>query len=342
MPESLNSPGARRWVLVAATIAIAAAIFATDCLTPRGLAVPVLYIIPLLLAFQAGGTAAMFAVTVAVTLLAVLGYFLKPTLGHEFDQFAIFNRMMSLTAVWATAAGLWFFRRLQKRLEDAQASLVEQKALAHLGEMVTVVAHEVRNPLAGIGGAIQIIGGRLPEDSRDRAVIGEIMDRLASLNDTVNHLLVYGRPRPPSFRRIGLLPLLNDSGALLDRDPACGGVSVRVSGDDVRLNADPDLLREAVMNLLLNAAQAMKGQGSIAIGVARSGAAAEITIRDTGPGIPPEARERIFDPFFTTKSRGTGLGLPITRRAVLLHGGTISADCPPGGGTVFRIVLPVG
>jgi len=108
------------------------------------------------------------------------------------------------------------------------------------------------------------------------------------------------------------------------------------------LNVDGELLRATVFNLLLNAAQAMSGRGRITVVLARSGADVSIEVRDTGPGIPPEIRERVFEPFFTTKSRGGGLGLAIAKRTAERHGGSLQLICPDEGGTVARLTLPAG
>jgi len=106
------------------------------------------------------------------------------------------------------------------------------------------------------------------------------------------------------------------------------------------MNGDPDMLRAALVNLLLNAAQAMNGTGAIDVQVLQSSAGATVEVRDGGPGIPEDVRARVFDPFFTTKARGGGLGLSIARRTVELHGGTMTLDCPASGGTVVTIHLP--
>ena len=107
------------------------------------------------------------------------------------------------------------------------------------------------------------------------------------------------------------------------------------------MTADGQLVRATVLNLLLNAAQAMAGQGRIVVRTSHHHGAAVIQVRDTGPGIPEEIREQIFEPFFTTKARGGGLGLPIARRTVELHGGSLTLECPAEGGTVVTMTLPV-
>jgi signal transduction histidine kinase len=114
-----------------------------------------------------------------------------------------------------------------------------------------------------------------------------------------------------------------------------------VEGDDVSTTSDEELIRATVLNLLINAAQAMGGHGRIVVTLRKSGTFATIEVRDTGPGIPLEIRSQVFDPFFTTKARGGGLGLPIARRTAELHGGSVEFECPDGGGTVVTMTLPL-
>jgi len=104
---------------------------------------------------------------------------------------------------------------------------------------------------------------------------------------------------------------------------------------------DSEMVRATVLNLLLNAAQAMTGRGRIVVTLGRSGDSVVVEVRDDGPGIPAEIRDRVFEPFFTTKARGGGLGLPIARRTAELHGGSLVFNCPPGGGTVVTLTLPL-
>ncbi len=223
----------------------------------------------------------------------------------------------------------------------SETLLREQAALARLGEMAAVVAHEVKNPLAGIRGALQVIGGRMPESSRDKPVIGDIVARLDSLNDIVHDLLVFARPREPQLGPVPLASLLESTLALLRRDPALAGVSVAISGENPIVQADAEQLKTVFLNLLLNAAHATGPVGSVAVTIGADTIAASVAIADSGPGIAPEIRERIFEPFFTTKHRGTGLGLPTARRVVERHGGTLNVECPPSGGTVVTVTLPL-
>jgi PAS domain S-box-containing protein len=222
----------------------------------------------------------------------------------------------------------------------SEALLSDQAALARLGEMAAVVAHEVKNPLAGIRGALQVISGRMPEGGRDRAVIGDIVGRLDSLNEIVHELLVFARPREPRIAPVALADLLEETAALLQKDPANAGVNLEMTGDRPTIQADSEQLRTVFLNLLLNAAQATSNDGHVHITIAAEREFCRVSIADDGPGIPIETLERIFEPFFTTKHRGTGLGLPTAKRMIQRHNGGIEFECPPEGGTIVTVTLP--
>jgi signal transduction histidine kinase len=113
-----------------------------------------------------------------------------------------------------------------------------------------------------------------------------------------------------------------------------------VAGQAAVVNVDAEQLQLAVQNVLMNASQAMNGAGAIHVAIARDGGTWRISVADTGPGMPPEVKAKVFEPFFTTRSRGTGLGLPIARRVVEAHGGSIDVDTPASGGTVVSMSLP--
>lgn len=222
----------------------------------------------------------------------------------------------------------------------SELRLREQAALARLGEMAAVVAHEVKNPLAGIRGALQVIGGRLPEGARDRAIIGDIVARLDSLNDIVHDLLVFARPREPKLVPVQLAALVEGTAALLKKDASHAAVDVAISGDRPTVQADAEQLQTVFLNLLLNAAQASGSASDVRVTIEATPSEARVVIADRGPGIPADVRDKIFEPFFTTKHRGTGLGLPTAKRVIERHQGTIAFDCPPSGGTIVTVTLP--
>jgi len=226
--------------------------------------------------------------------------------------------------------------------KKAEEELRKQESLARVGQMAAVVAHEVKNPLAGIGGAIEIIGGRLPSDSPDRQVVANILQRIDALNRRVEDLLLFSRPRTPRVATVHLPALLHETAALLAEDPTLVRVKVEISGPELSLAGDPELLKDVFLNLLLNAGQAMGGSGSIRVSAEPRNGACRITVEDSGAGISPEVKEKIFEPFFTTKHRGTGLGLAIAKHIVDGHGGEIGVESAAGQGTTITVSLPLG
>ncbi len=224
--------------------------------------------------------------------------------------------------------------------KDAERRLRDGAALARLGEMAAVVAHDVRNPLMGIRGALQVIGDRLPAESRERQILKDIRARIGLLDDRVTDLLRYARPLPRQVCTMDLAAILRDTVDILTQDPALSELRIEVSGEAPTLQGDPVAIRELFLNLALNAAQAMGGVGLIRIETTTGSEGYRVSVSDCGPGIPEALREKIFEPFFTTRSQGTGLGLAIVRRTVEEHGGTIVASSPPGGGTVMTVSLP--
>ena len=222
------------------------------------------------------------------------------------------------------------------RLEE---QLREQTSLARLGEMATVIAHEVRNPLAAVRGAVQVIGGRLPKDSRDAPIAKEIVARLDALNDLIEELLLFARTPQPRPGSVSLTPLLGLTADLLKQDPSFTGVRIAIDGEALPVTGDRDLLQIAFQNLLINAAQAMQGHGTIQIRIAAEDDRAVVRIADEGPGIPPDALAQVFRPFFTTKAQGTGLGLSIAQRLIEANAGTLSLESSPGRGTVAVVML---
>jgi two-component system, LuxR family, sensor kinase FixL len=226
----------------------------------------------------------------------------------------------------------------RKRIEQ---QLSEQQSLAKIGEMAAVLAHEIRNPLAGIRGAMQVMAARHQPGSKEAMVTREIIARVDTLSELMQDLLLYARPPKPHPAPVDLERLVMTVVDLLSRDPDVSGVQIRMTGTAPFAHADPELLKIVFQNLLINGAHAMGGRGELRVQLGNSEQVSSVAFTDSGPGIPPEIRDKIFTPFFTTKVRGTGLGLPTARRLVEAQGGTIAIDCPSGGGTTVIVRLPV-
>jgi len=230
-------------------------------------------------------------------------------------------------------------RDLTERME-LERKLREETALARIGELATVLAHEVRNPLAAVSATMQILGEKLTSHE-DREIVDEALRRLDALSAMMTDLLLYARPPKPSLEILDVTALVESLVTFLRMDPAWIDVNCRVSGEPQLVMADAELLKVALQNLLLNALHAMDGRGEVAVVIRRSGGIVHLDVVDSGSGIPAAAMPRLFTPFFTTKARGTGLGLPTARRIARAHGGDIDVVSTGASGTTIRLRMPL-
>ena len=223
---------------------------------------------------------------------------------------------------------------------EAEVRLRQQETLARIGEMSAVVAHEVRNPLAGISAALQVVASRLPVDGSERAVLDDIQERIGSLNRMVQDLLAFSRHEEPALVPCSLRSVVDEAAVDIRRDPRLTGVAIPVTGDDPTVALDRGQMHRVFVNVLLNAADAMGRRGEIEVKIAGGQSESRVVVADRGRGISPEVLPKIFEPFFTTKARGAGLGLATARRIVEAHGGTLKARPRAGGGAEVVITLP--
>jgi len=225
----------------------------------------------------------------------------------------------------------------QRKLAETQ--LREQAALAHLGQLAAVVAHEVRNPLAGLRASLQVLDGRRT-DARDRDVIAVMIQRIDGLNEKLNDLLLYARPKPPRVQALDLAPVLREVATNAMAATGHAGPPLHFEIIGAWVLADADMLRAALLNLFINALQS-GGSAPIEVSATVERNVCRISIADRGPGIPDHIRDRVFEPFFTTRATGTGLGLAIVRRLVELQDGVVILHERSGGGTVAEVTLPL-
>ena len=223
---------------------------------------------------------------------------------------------------------------------ELERRLREEAALARIGELATVLAHEVRNPLAAVSATMQVLAEKLTSHG-DREIVDEALLRLDALNAMMTDLLLYARPPKPSLEVLNVTALVESLVAFLRMDPAWGPAKSRVSGDPQLVLADAELLKVALQNLLLNALQAMEGRGEVGVVIQRDDGFVNLDVVDSGSGIPDAAMPRLFTPFFTTKARGTGLGLPTARRIARAHGGDVQVISTGPAGTTIRLKLPL-
>ncbi len=229
------------------------------------------------------------------------------------------------------------------RVVEMEEELRRSERLGALGQLAAGLAHEIRNPLASLSGAIELLTADLPTEDRSSQTLAQIVKRETSrLNRLVSDFLTYARPGPGRSEPVPLRTLFDEIAALVAKDESCG-VEVRVEvASDLRALGNPDQLRQVFWNLVLNAAQSEPADGVVTVR-ARASAVAhelEISVSDRGCGISREAMERIFEPFFSTKPKGTGLGLATVHRVVEAHGGRIAVASERGKGTTVRVFLP--
>jgi signal transduction histidine kinase len=259
--------------------------------------------------------------------------------------------------VVGAAAIFWMQARHLAERRRLEAAVAHEQRLSALGNLAAGVAHEIRNPLNAISIGLQRLRLEFApaalEAGKEYTKLARIIEaEVARLNAIVEQFLTLARPLRLTLADEPLAPVLTEVLTLLSSQAAAQGVRLAEDGRlaDARVGLDRRQLIHALMNILLNALQAMPNGGTLGVRAevasisgdgADAGTIARITISDSGPGIAPEDLDRIFEPYFTTKENGTGLGLALTRRIILEHGGSIRAETVPGGGARFIIDLPI-
>lgn len=206
-------------------------------------------------------------------------------------------------------------------------------------EMAAVIAHELRNPLAAVRAAIQVLGRRL-HGNADAHMVAEVTDRVDALDALLDDLLLFAETPRPQFSQVGLEALIQ---GVLDslRGKFSAGFSLSTGSAMPPVRGDEELLKVVFQNLLVNAAQATPDRGTVVVTLHADALMVAISIADEGPGFSVEARRALFRPFFTTKARGTGLGLPVARRLIELHGGHLAIESGTEAGARVLVTLPI-
>jgi signal transduction histidine kinase len=243
-----------------------------------------------------------------------------------------------------------FFKDLT-RVEQLEERERLRDRLAAVGEMAAVIAHEVKNPLAGIEVMAGLLRRKIPEAPDALKLLGDIINEAKMANAIVQEVLDFVRPMRLQVERTSVADAVQGAIHLADTKARRGGVDVQVNLADglPLIQGDQHQLMQLFTNVLMNAYEAMGGQGHISIAGHRvrldDGAegrdAILVEVADDGPGMPPDVSEKVFDPFFTTKPQGSGLGLAIVRKIVDAHDGRIDLRTAPGQGTTIRMTLPV-
>jgi signal transduction histidine kinase len=225
-------------------------------------------------------------------------------------------------------------------LKDRQ--IMQSEKLASLGQLAAGIAHEIRNPLGIISGSAETI---LKQNDQEtwQEMARYIVEESERINSMINNFLSFGRLKEPQFQSCDLVDLLSRTLQLLTPQARSGNIDIvsEIPKEPILVRVDPAQMQQALMNIVLNALEAMPEGGVCNVVLSKNGKdRVMIRLSDTGPGISREDASRIFDPFFTTKDRGTGLGLSIAHTIVENHGGTISVASRPTKGTNFTINLP--
>ena len=220
-----------------------------------------------------------------------------------------------------------------------EQQLADQAALAQLGEFAAVVAHEVRNPLAGVKGSLQVLQSRPATAPDDRRIIDAMIARLDTLNAKVEDILRFARPRAPKLERVDVRAVTIDASASAEAATKGAGPGIQIPGNTAAALADREMLRAVLLNLLLNACQSGSSE-PVDVQIGSAGGACRIDVLDRGTGFGGVDPETLFQTFHTTKKSGTGLGLAIVRRLVALQSGTVALLPREGGGAIARVTLP--
>lgn len=225
--------------------------------------------------------------------------------------------------------------------KNREQQMIESEKWAVLGRLAASVAHEIRNPLVAIRSLVEIIGEEVQGDLKEhaRVVLGEVH----RLNRVVTELLSMVRPEKANLRSCNLKDIINELLLLVRHEASRSGIKLTVNfpAEAKKTGVDPEKIKQAILNVLLNAIQAMKNGGQIGISLTYEEESLQILIANNGPEIPQELREKVFEPFYTSKPGGTGLGLAIARKIVELHGGRVELDSSSDL-TLFKIILPYG
>ena len=268
----------------------------------------------------------------------------EPHLQKLFEICAMprFDRQGQLVGVIHVLRDITERRRIEETLQRAEQ-------MKMVGEWATSLAHEIKNPLAGIKVSVEVLAEELASGD-DKAVVNKAVEEIKRIEILLKSLLNFAKPPKPQLTLTHLNEVLNKTAAFALRHPSLSAnpagkvlVETRFDARVPAVMADPMQLQQIFLNLLLNSIEAMPEGGTLTIETRLNSAGHKVcvTIGDTGCGIPEESEDKIFQPFFTTKKRGSGLGLAITKRLIEQHKGSISVESPPGKGTLFHLVFPV-
>jgi signal transduction histidine kinase len=232
---------------------------------------------------------------------------------------------------------------LNRELQDSFEQIKRADRLSAIGQLSASLAHEIRNPLASIDGATNLIEAEQTPQEMRKASLAIIRKEVQRLNRLLTNLLDFARPRKPEFQSVRADRLMDGIIALAGPSAQQKGIALRkdVAPGVPAFECDPEQMKQVVLNLVINAVQAMKEAGEVSLGARQLDSSVVISVRDQGPGIDAEDLDKIFNPFYTTKEAGTGLGLSVVYQIVSQHGGVVTAARNPEGGMTFSLTIPL-
>ena len=231
----------------------------------------------------------------------------------------------------------------RRKSEEIRFKFERSQRLSLVGQIAAGVAHEIKNPLASIKGAVEILDGESTSSDEREEFKGIILSEIKRVDNTVKEFLDFARPRETKLEKLNLSEALRSSLKQMETFASSNDIDiVDTIEDDVLVLADREKIHQVVLNILLNAIDASHAHSSIDVILAHSNdGMAALTVRDNGSGIEPGELEKIFEPFYTTKTSGTGLGLAVVKAIVEDHNGEIRIDSTPGDGSTVSITLPL-
>ncbi len=258
----------------------------------------------------------------------------------RFSTSWVFEETGEPVAVMELFEDLRDLKRIEKQME-------QNANLASLGEMAAQVAHELRNPLAGVQGFVQFLQEDIPEDAPERGKLDKIVSGVKDIDHIARRLLEFTSPISPEFSKTDLFVILESDLDLISSEIESQQLPIQIHRrfpqENIPVECDPHLLKQAVLNLLKNALNAIDGEGTIQVEISWNLLKNRVRcrIKDSGKGIEQDNLRKIFYPFFTTRTKGTGLGLSMVKKIVDAHNGEILVDSVPGKGSTFDLILPI-
>jgi PAS domain S-box-containing protein len=260
---------------------------------------------------------------------------------HDGAQVPITEKSALLSNASGEGTGAVMVFQDQRELESLREQIRQKDRLAAIGEMAATVAHEIRNPLGGIRGFAALLERDLEEEDPKYRLIQKILTGVKSLERVVNELLEYTRPIQLTRKQVPLNEIIDSALGFIDLADKEIAVDSSVE-PELNVSVDIHLIRQALINVLVNAVQSIEKSGTITMRSNVHGEEIQLDIADTGCGMDAPVQEQIFSPFFTTKEKGTGLGLAAVHKTMQAHGGTIEVKSQLHEGSTFTLKLPLG